>query len=417
MRVSDDVTTWILGAMIVVMKTAEVVVIGLGAMGSATAYQVAKLGVSVIGIDQFRPPHTHGSTHGDSRITRQATGEGAQYVPLVLRSQQLWREIEAETNSELFTACGALMVRPSSVVAAQHGVPDRVAATVELAKRFGIEHEVFSGEDVRQRFPLFNVTDDFAAYYEPGGGFVRPERAVAAQLELAERHGAQLQFGQRVIGIEQSGSLVKVRTVDDDIEAKRVVLSVGSWARDFVGEGWSSLFRVHPQSLHWFGVEESYQDQVGPDQCPVYIWSWGNGPFDYFYGFPAIDGASSGMKVATEQMDWEISPDETRSEVSEGEALGMFDRHLAGRMLSMSRSPLRSVSCLYTITPDHGFVIDQHPEFDNVTLVSPCSGHGFKHSAAIGEAVAQRVVNGTSTIDLSPFELSRFAGISESDDD
>ncbi len=378
-------------------------------MGSATLYQLAKRGVDVVGIDRFSPPHTLGSTHGETRITRQAVGEGLAYVPLVLRSHELWREIEAETGADLFTACGGLVLTAGSANASHHGIEHFFASTVAAADAYGIEHELLDFDDLRARFPQFNVTEAHRGYYEPGAGFVRPERAVAAQLELATRYGARVQRTERVSSVEPSRDGVTVGTDHGVYGADQVVIAAGPWISGLArSEDIASTCAVYRQTLHWFDASASFS-ALAPDRMPVFIWGEvGSGGRDVFYGFPAIDGPNGGLKVATEQYETTCEPDDAVTEVAPDESQRVFDDCVEGR-LPLGSSVVKSAACLYTVTRDHHFIIDRHPESSTMLLASPCSGHGFKHSAAIGEALAQWVLDGASTIDLSAFALSRFA--------
>ncbi len=385
------------------------IVVGLGAMGSAAACQLASRGLDVVGIDRFSPPHVFGSTHGDTRVTRAACAEGAAYVPLAQRSHELWRELEAETDADIFSACGVLMAGPGSGLGSMHGTDDWVGATIELAERFGIEHEQLDGAAARERFPMLRIEDGVRAYLEPGGGFVRPEAAVAAHLELARRAGARLHSDSEVTEIRSTSSGVEVTTSDGaTLGAERVVLSVGAWLPAFLSDPTlRARFAVYRQVLHWFDVEPAWEQRMAATDMPVYLWSFGAGATDFFYGFPAIDGPAGGIKVATEQFTETTTADAVDRDVSVVEAGAMYERCLRGRHLGVTDRVLRSATCLYTVTEDSDFRIDDHPELPGVLIVSPCSGHGFKHSAAIGEAIAERLVDGDSTIDLSPFAIPR----------
>jgi sarcosine oxidase len=376
-------------------------------MGSATSYQLAKRDVNVVGIDRFSPPHVHGSSHGDTRITRQAIGEGRAYVPLALRSHQLWREIEAETGTDLFTACGGLILTRAGDTSGQHGVRDFFAETVSAAEAFGIEHEVLTVDDMHDRFPQFRLSEDHRCYFEPGAGFVRPESAITAQLELAQRHRRDVvRKDERVLNIEPLSSEVIVRTDKDTYRAKQVVISAGPWISQLAGsDEIARLFSVYPQNLHWFDAADF--STMTPDRTPVYVWKFGPRGQDIFYGFPAIDGPSGGVKVATEQYQVTADPDDFSRDVDPEEPRIMFDHCVDGR-LPLRQATVKSVRCLYTVTPDEKFIIDRHPEHENIMLASPCSGHGFKHSAAIGESLAELMTEGRSTIDLSAFSLGRF---------
>ena len=390
------------------MQHADVIVVGLGAIGSATSYQLAKRRAKVIGIDRFSPPHIFGSTHGDTRITRQAIGEGKCYVPLVLRSHELWREIEVETGASLFTACGGLILVNKSVRAGLHGVQDFFAATVSAAEEYCIEHELMSTDEARNRFPQFRMNDEYRCYYEPGAGFVRPEAAVATQLQLARRHGARIQTEERVNRVESTSYGVMVHTDKAVYGAEQMIIAAGPWIGQLIeSKNVEQLCSVYRQGLHWFPVAGSIS-LFTPDRMPVFVWKFGSGDDDMFYGFPAIDGPNGGLKVATEQHHTIADPDDLGQNGPSVESEEMYARCVDGR-LPLFPSVIRSATCLYTVTPDQRFIIDRHPECSNVLLASSCSGHGFKYSPAIGESLAQWALQGKPAIDLSAFTLNRFA--------
>lgn len=387
------------------MSTYDVAVVGLGAAGAATLCQLAQRGVRALGIDRYSPPHIYGSTHGDTRITRLAIGEGEAYTPLVQRSHAIWRSLEDETGEELLTQCGGLIVEAAGGGAAGHHRHEFLASTIACANRYGIEHELLSAADVARRFPQFALDGDESAYYEPSAGFVRPERCVDAQLAVAAHLGAEIRRDERVLGVEPSGGGIRVRTDRGAYDADRVVLAVGPWVRDFVQAEQLHLFNVYRQVLVWFELEPDAVDHT-PGAMPVFIWGLNDG--NAFYGLPAIDGSRE-VKVATEQLDTATGADDVSLDVDPGEARRLHASLIGRRLPGVSARVLRTARCLYTVTPDANFVIDDHPELPGVIIVSPCSGHGFKHSAGIGEAIAQRVTTGTSDADLSPFRLDRFA--------
>jgi sarcosine oxidase len=386
------------------VSTHDVAVVGLGAAGAATLYQLARRGVSVIGIDRFSPPHIYGSTHGDTRITREAIGEGEAYTPLVQRSHAIWRELEADTGQDLLTQCGGLIIEAPGGGAAGHHRHEFLASTIACANRYGIRHELLSAADVAGRFPQFALDGDESAFYEPTAGFVRPERCVDAQLTVASRLGAEVHRDERVLAVESSGSGVRVRTDGGVHDAARVVLAVGPWVRDFVEPEQLRLFNVYRQVMAWFELKPNAADHT-PDAMPVFIWGLSDG--NAFYGLPAIDGSRE-IKVATEELDNPTNADEASLDVDPDEPRSLHVSLIRTRFPGVSSRCVRAARCLYTVTPDANFVIDDHPDLPGVLLVSPCSGHGFKHSAGLGEAIAQRVTTGTSDADLSQFRLDRF---------
>lgn len=385
-------------------ERADIVVIGLGAMGSATLYQLAKRGIGAIGLDRFAPPHAQGSSHGESRITRQAVGEGRDYIPLVLASHRIWRELEAETGEDLFNACGVLVMAPAGG-ASHHGKPDFVAGSIAGARAFGIPHEVLDGAEVGRRFPQFvGLRGDEQAYYEPGGGYVRPELCIAAQLRRAGELGADIRTGTEVLAIAQDGDGVIVTTSQGALRAARAVVSAGAWTAPLLGQPFDRLLTVNRQLLHWYALDD--MSAYGSD-APVFIWMHGASDVDYLYGFPPMPGDPR-LKVATEQYDSRTTADALARVVTPEESAAMYHRHVEGRMAGATAQVVQAAACLYTVTPDRGFIIDRHPEHDRVLVVSACSGHGFKHSAGIGEAVAEVMATGKSPIDLTPFTLARF---------
>jgi sarcosine oxidase len=388
------------------MDKYDVVILGLGAMGSAAAYQLAKRGAKVLGLDRFAPPHAMGSSHGDTRITRLAIGEGAHYTPLALRSHEIWREVEAETGADLLTVTGGLIISSASRTAALH-VDDFFANTLAAAKNHAIAHQILDARDIRRRFPQFAIRDDEVGYYESQAGFLRPENCVRAQLALARKHGAELHSDETVLGFEADAKGVTIETARGRYWAQKLIVAAGAWLPELLGAPYAAAFKVLRQVLFWFDVPGGIAPFL-PANCPVFIWEL-QGPGQAIYGFPAIDGPHGGVKVATQQYETATTPGTVHRAVAPEEATRMHDIHVAPYLPALSRKCLKSVACLYTVTPDAGFVIDFHPQSERIIIASPCSGHGFKHSAAIGEALAELAIDAKSRFDLSAFGLGRFA--------
>ena len=383
----------------------DVAVLGLGAMGSAALYQLARRGVAAVGLDRYAPPHAFGSSHGETRITRQAVGEGRDYVPFVTAAHRIWRELEDETGETLLDACGALVMAPGNGVSSHHGKPDFVGRSIAAAQGAGIAHEVLDGHAVARRFPQFlNLAGDEKAYYEPGGGYVFPERCVAAQLRRAGALGAGIRTGCEVLAVRQDGAGVHIETPDGVVVADRAVVNAGAWTAPLLGRPFDRLLTVRRQLLHWYALED---DAAYGTRAPVFIWMYGTGDTDYLYGFPPIPG-SRAIKVATEQYSTATTADAVERRVDPGESAAMYRLRVAGRLAGVSPDVVQAAACVYTVTPDRGFIIDRHPEMDRVWVVSACSGHGFKHSAGIGEAVAAELAGGDGRVDLAPFALARF---------
>ena len=383
---------------------ADVIVIGLGAMGSAACYQLARRGANVIGIDRYSPPHSFGSSHGETRITRQAIGEGEQFVPFALRSHEIWRELESETGAKLLTVTGGLIMSGDSKHSL-HGNADFLKTTVGAAEKFGIKHKLLTAAQIAEEFPQFILNGDERGYFEFGAGFLDPENCVATQLELAQKLGARLLLNERVLGVRQTGNSVEVLTVRGKYSAGKAIIAVGPWVTEFLDEAPAGLFSVYRQVLFWFDVAAAYENYV-PGEFPIFIWSFGRWPDDYVYGFPAIGGRDGGLKVASESYQLTTPPDEVERKVSLDETTLIFDNYVSGRLEGIGNRCVNSAVCLYTVTPNSNFVIDRVSE--HVMLASPCSGHGFKHSAAVGETLAELALTGRSTIDISLFSLDQF---------
>jgi sarcosine oxidase len=388
------------------MDKYDAIIVGLGAMGSATAYQLAKRGRKVLGVDRFTPPHTLGSSHGETRITRLAIGEGVHYTPLVMRSHEIWREIEKATGVPLLTTTGGLIMSSGSRTSRLH-VDDFFSNTVAAAEKYKIPHAILDAKEIHRRFPPFAVRDDEIGYYEPDAGFLRPENCIAAQLGLAAKFGATIHTNEKVLGFDASADAVTVTTDRDAYQAERLILTAGAWLPELIGARYAAPFKALRQLLFWFDVDGPIEPFL-PQNCPVFIWEL-QGPAQAIYGFPAIDGARGGVKVATQQYERTTTPDTVDRTVSSEEAADMYKTYVAPYLPALSERCIKAVACLYTATPDAGFVIDRHPQSDRIIVASPCSGHGFKHSAAIGEALAELVTEGKSRFDLGAFSLGRFS--------
>ena len=385
----------------------DAIVLGLGAMGSAAAYQLAKRGARVLGIDRYALPHDFGSSHGGSRITRLAIGEGEHYTPLAMRAHEIWREIENETGADLLMTKGGLVISSDDKLSKTH-VDGFFQNTVGAAKRFDIPHELLDAAEIRHRYPQFAISDDEYGYFEPSAGFVRPERCVQAHLQLAKKYGAALHTGETVLGFVPNASSVRIVTDKGRYEADKLIVAAGAWAPQLLGADFAHVFKVHRQVQYWFAPKDGVSDFLS-DRFPVFIWELRTTP-QGIYGFPAIDGPTGGIKVATESFDRTATPCDEAREVSGPEIAAMYDGFIAPNFPGISPVCVKAAACFYTVTPDFGFIIDRHPQSDRVIVASPCSGHGFKHSPAIGEALAEWVLERDSRYDLGPFRVGRFSG-------
>ena len=383
----------------------DTIVIGLGAMGSAALYQLAKAGQRVLGIDQFAPPHRMGSSHGETRITRLACGEGPEYTQFARRSHEIWRELEAKTGKSLLVQNGFLAISGEGPRAANHENPDFLATTIEAAKRAGIAHELLTDAEIRQRYPAFNILDRDRAYFEPEAGYVFPEECIAAQLQQATALGAEVHTNETVKGFTTVDGSAQVTTDRGDYTADKIIISAGAWLPGLLSRGRADVFTVRRQVLYWFKLKPGATvENYRPDRFPVYIWQLP--ARQAIYGFPWTGEGAPTIKIATEQYDTATSPDAIDRTVSERETRAMYDEYVAPYFPGASPDCDRSAVCMYTCVDKARFIIDELPGDPRVIVASPCSGHGFKHSAAIGEALADLAINGKTA--AKKFDLSKF---------
>jgi sarcosine oxidase len=382
----------------------DTIVIGLGAMGSAALYQLAKAGQRVLGIDQFAPPHRLGSSHGETRITRLACGEGPEYTQFAVRSHEIWRELEAKTGKSLLVQNGFLAISGEGPRAANHENPDFLGTTIEAAARAGIAHEILPAAEMRKRHPAFNVLAGDRAYFEPEAGFVQPEACIAAQLEEAARLGATIQAEETVAHFDTGAGSANVVTDRATYTADKIVISAGAWLPTLLPKH-AQNFTVRRQVLYWFRLKADVPvENYRPDKFPVYIWQLP--ARQAIYGFPWTGEGVPTIKIATEQYDTATSPETIDRTVSARETREMYDEYVAPYFPGASSDCDRSSVCMYTCVDKARFIIDELPSEPRVIVASPCSGHGFKHSAAIGEALADLAINGKRN--ARRFELSEF---------
>lgn len=374
------------------MKTFDVAVIGLGAMGSAALFDLARQGHRVIGIEQFEPGHDKGSSHGESRIIRLSYFEHPSYVPLARRALEKWRDLEALSGETILTVTGVL----------EAGYPGAsiVSGSLEAARQHDLTHDVLSAADITRRFPGFKVPSNWTGLFQPEGGLLRPELAIRTFVQQAEHHGAETRMNTRVLGIEPFGAGIRVRTDAEVIEAGSVIVATGAWIGDFAPELKPHL-KITRQVLGWFSPLEP--SLFKPDCCPVFLLE---SEEDACYGFP--DFAGTGVKTASHREGLALPSAEDL--VQDGSPA---DEAQIRRMLELAmpdaNGPLRQMrACMYTRTPDDDFVIDLSPVDPRIVLASPCSGHGFKFASVIGEVLADLALGRASANNISRFQVRRF---------
>jgi len=377
--------------------TFDVIVLGLGGMGSAAAWHLGRRGQRVLGLEQFTAAHDKGSSHGRTRIIRQAYFEDPCYVPLLRRAYELWEELENASGEKLLTVTGGLfMGRPEC---------ETVAGALQSVREHNLQHQFLEAEEIRKRWPAFTPPEDTVGVYEKVAGFVLPEKAVATHLQQAGQAGVPLRFDEKALewhATAQGG--VQVKTTRGIYEAAQLVITAGPWIGELLAELHLPL-EVERKTLFWFEPTGGLE-RFAPANFPIWCWEMGGGLF--LYGFPATDGPSGGVKVAAHREPKAIpcSPDAVDRQVSEAEIEVMRER-LADRLPGLGGRCLATATCLYTNAPDGHFVLDRHPDHPQVLIVSPCSGHGFKFCPVIGEVVADLVNAGTTRHEVQPFRLAR----------
>jgi sarcosine oxidase len=365
----------------------DVVVIGLGAVGSSALFQLSKTGKKILAIDRFCPPHTLGSSHGETRITRLAVGEGEDYVALAKRSHEIWKEIESLAGVTIMTTTSGILLDSGRQPWAKHGSEGFWDRTVSYAKKQEISHEILDPESLAAKFPAFQLEPPGKVYLEHEAGFLRPELAIETQLDLAKKNGAELLVNSPVTKLTQSGEWIQVTTEDKVILARKVLLSAGGWVKDFLPVSERPKFKICRQVLHWLEIEPGFTNWK---DYPVWMWGYGPEPEDFIYGFLSLDGHA--VKMATESFAEDPHPDFLNREVSVEEQEVFWKEKVEGKIRGLRKNFIKSAVCFYTVTEDARFVIKALDGMENVLLVSACSGHGFKHSAALGEQLARQLV-------------------------
>ena len=383
------------------MTEADVIVVGLGSMGSQALWRLARRGVRAVGFDRFRPPHTLGSHHGGSRIIRTAYYEAPDYVPLARRSFELWRELEAESGRDLLTMTGGLHM----------GLPDshEFAGALLSAERHGLQHEVLDADAMRRRFPQHSLAEGERALLERDAGFVRPEACIAAALERAAALGAGVHVDAGVTAIEAGGDGVVVQAVGSRWRARRVIVAAGAWNSALGVPGLDLPFRVVRQSQAWFRALQPELHR--PSVAPVFVRSIGHGRnpgADFAYGFPSIDGET--VKVGVAEDHGTVDPDivDRMPLPADSTAVSDFVRRT---MPSLDPEPVSVAVCLQEFSPDHHFVVGPLPAAPAIVALMGFSGHGFKFASAIGEAAADFALDGGTDLPVLHLAAERFARV------
>jgi sarcosine oxidase len=373
------------------MNTYDAIVLGLGGMGSAAAYHLARRGHRVLGLDAHPRGHREGSSHGHSRIIREAYFEAPEYVPLVRRSYALWRELEPESGRQLLSIVGGLNI----------GRPDGelVSGALASVRKCDIPHEYLTPDELSARFPGFRLADDMVGLYEASAGILQPEECVAAHLDRAAEHGAELRHGEPVRRWRAKGAGVQVETDGGAYGGARLVIAAGPWASEVLGALQIPLEVVRKVNVHF---EPTRPQLFAPDQCPVYIWDV---PEGQYFGFPNLPG--QGVKVGRHDGGEVCTPRTIRRDVDRDEIEELrtaFDRYMPG----VTGDVKSTLTCMYTNTPDRDFVVDRHPDHPQIVYACGFSGHGFKFASVMGETLADLAIEGHTAHPVDFLSTHRF---------
>lgn len=371
----------------------DVIVVGLGGMGSAAAHHLARRGVRVLGLEKFTPAHDRGSSHGGSRIIRQSYFEDPAYVPLLLRSYELWEELARDSERDVYRLTGGLYSGP----------PDcpTVVGSMRASQEWSLPHEILDAGEIHSRFPNFTPNPGDVGLFEAKAGFARPEVTVQAHLDLAARAGATLRFGTEVIGWSDGPDGVTVTTSDRSYTGGQLVICPGAWAPQLLRELGVPI-TIERQVLYWL-------DPVGGvgsfENHPVFINE--NDRNTQIYGFPAIDGPHGGVKVAFFREGGQVCTPETIDRVVHAEEVDAMRRRVTELLPALSGECVHNATCMYSNTPDEHFVITRHPNYANVTVACGFSGHGFKFVPVVGEILADLATSGATAHPIELFDTGR----------
>jgi sarcosine oxidase len=372
------------------MERYDAVVVGVGGMGSAALYHLARRGKRVLGLERFDLLHERGSSHGLTRIIRLAYFEHPDYVPLLRRAYELWRELEAEAGEQLLRITGII----------EGGGPIDEGVLRSCADH-DLAHEVLNGAEVNSRFPAFRLPDGMRVVYQEDGGFVAPERCIVAHVAGALARGAELRARERVLEWEETGGEVRVRTERSVIEAERLIVTAGAWS-DEVARLPAGSVRAVRQILAWF--QPTRPELFTPERMPVFNLILDG---DHFYGFPAY--GIPGVKLGRYERQGESGdPDAISREPTSHDEVRL--RELAARYLPEGNGPTVALkACLFELSPDEHFLIGRHPDAPSAVVAAGFSGHGFKFCSVVGEILADLALDGETRHDIELFRPARFA--------
>lgn len=366
----------------------DLIIIGAGGVGSAAAYHAAKRGLRVLALDRFPPGHDRGSSHGQTRIIRQAYFEHPNYVPLLLRAYDLWRELEQVTGQSLLHINGLIQIGPPN--------GEVIAGVKESARRWNLSVESLTDMDLKSRYPQFNLPADCEALYEAQAGVLLVEGCVLAHARAAETHGAEFREGVTVKSWHKVGQSVRVITDQGEFLAGHAIVTPGAWASELLGPIATPL-RVLRKHLHWFKVEQSAHLP-----CPSFLYDL---PHGCFYGIPSVDGMD--LKIGEHSGGTIVEDPLLDDRVKETDDEIRVMAFVAEQLHGVATRPNAHKTCFYTMSPDQHFLVGRHPEANNVAFAAGLSGHGFKFTGVLGEALVNLTLGEPTPVNIDFLSPSR----------
>lgn len=372
----------------------DVIIVGAGSMGMAAGYYLARQGVKTLLVDAYDPPHTNGSHHGDTRIIRHAYGEGRQYVPLVLRAQQLWGELQEETSEKIFEKTGVLAFGPKG--------SSFTNEMIASAEKYDLPLEVLQANEVMERWPGIVIPEELIGCFEPDSGVLFCENCIRTYRELAAARGATLLMNTPIVNIEIHEHSATVFTAKDSFTADKLIVSAGAWNKKILQKtGMDLPLQPSRRTIGWFEADETLYNSAA---FPAFTAETLEG--EMYYGFPSFE--RSGVKIGRHDFGQDIDPDKINREFGIYPEDESFIRGFLRTYMPKAEGKLnKGRVCMYTNTPDEDFVIDQVPGYEHVAIAAGFSGHGFKFASVVGEILSQFAVNGRTEHDISIFSLSR----------
>jgi sarcosine oxidase len=377
------------------MTTYDAIILGTGGVGSAAAFHLARRGAKVLGIDRFPAGHDRGSSHGETRIIRQAYFEHSDYVPLLLRAYELWRELEEACGIDLLHQVGLLQIGPPEGAV--------VRGVLASAAQHRLAVESLAASEIERRWPGFRVPKGMTGAYEAAAGYLRVERCVLAHLAAAKNLGAQFRFDSAVVATRKIAGEIEVTTeAGESFQATRLIITAGPWAPALLADFGVAL-TVRRKHLYWFAAsDKQYHQNNG---CPTFLYEL---PGGVYYGFPQID--ELGVKVAEHSGGQTVANPLDDPRLLDAADLARVEAFVREHMPGVSQSLTHRAVCFYTMSPDEHFIVDRQPGDENTYFAAGLSGHGFKFTSVLGEALADLALEGRTELPIGFLGLGRFGG-------